>query len=109
MTNRDLSEAEIAFMTSHGVERLSVADFCARFAALGYTVDRSDDCKSMARYMTGARAGQSYPSCTTGINESDTGLRALNIHARRDSNFDAMQRLRGEIFAVNSGGWILSV
>lgn len=54
------------------------------------------------------RAGESYPCCTTGIDEIDTGLSFANCDARRDTNFRALQELRasGELFAVTNDGYI---
>lgn len=98
---------EIAYRESIGCERVSVAEFGRRFAALGYRVDRSMDCRGSARIMTGPRAGESYPCCDTGLNEADTGLRAWNYQARRDARFQAMQELRQRIFAVTQDGFIL--
>lgn len=100
---------ELAYRAAKGMHPLPVKVFCERFAALGYRIDRSDDCRSNARYMTGERAGESYPCCTTGIVEADTGLRAFNRDARRDERFAAMQALRGEVFAVLPSGHILEV
>jgi hypothetical protein len=100
---------EIAYRESIGCERLSVAEFGRRFAALGYRIDRTMDCRSSARYVTGPRAGESYPACDTGINEADTGLRAWNYAARRDAAFQAMQELRQQVFAVTRDGFILEV
>lgn len=84
-------------------ELLSVPEFVARFAALGYTVDRSLDCRSVARYLTGPMAGECYLSCTTSVKEADTGLSAFNYTARRDANFRKMQTLRREIAALSHG------
>lgn len=95
--------AEIEWRESIGQERLTVSEFTARFAALGYRLDRSMDCRSMARYMDGERAGASYPACDTGLKESDSGLSAWNCQARRDARFQAMQELRGQVFAVTRG------
>jgi hypothetical protein len=54
--------------------------------------------------MTGPRAGESYPCVTTGVSETDTGLSAFHVHARRDANFDKLQemRLSGKLFAVSA-------
>jgi hypothetical protein len=104
----DNLEREIASRLAFGCELLSVAALVVRYAALGYRVNRDDDCRAPSRIMTGPRAGESYPACTTGINETDTGLRAWNIAARRDSNFHAMTGLRESAFAVTRGA-ILSV
>lgn len=102
MTDTPLAR-EIAWLESQGVERVTVAEFGRRFAALGYRLDRSLDCRAMSRYMSGPRAGDSYPCCDTGLKESDTGLSAWNINARRDANFQAMQAMRGTFYAVTRG------
>ena len=97
-------EAEIAYRIAHGARQLSVAQFTAEFAALGYVLDRSMDCRSMARYMApDSESGRAYPCCTTSANEADSGLSAFNVGARRDSNFRKFQQLRGDIFAVSRG------
>lgn len=86
-----------------GREKLTIAAFAARFAALGYSLDRDMDCRSPARYVTGPFAGESYLCCTTGLKETDTGLSAFHYKARRDDNFRKMQELRHEICAVSRG------
>lgn len=86
-----------------GRQILSVAEFAARFAALGYKLDRSLDCRAPARYITGPHAGESYLACTTGLKEADTGLSAFHYQARRDDTFRKMQELRGQICAISRG------
>ena len=93
-------ETEIAHLLAHGCEHLTVKQFAARFAALGYTLDRSLDCRAPSRYL---ESGRSYPCCTTGLKETDTGMSAFHFQARRDDNFRAMQKLRRQIFAVSRG------
>ena len=63
------------------------------------------DCRGTSRYLTGEFAGLSYPVNTTGVKESDTGLSAFNVNARRDANFKELQRLRfeEELYAVVRG------
>ncbi len=104
-----LLEAELNYRAAIGQERVSVAEFSRRYAQIGYRVNRQMDCKSLARYMTGESAGRSYPSCDTGISEADTGLSAWNVNARRDSNFQRLQQMRGEFFAVTRCGYILEL
>lgn len=94
---------EITRRDADGCERLSVAALAARFAALGYTLDRSMDCRGLARYMSGPHAGAAYMCCTTGLKETDSGLSAFNVDARRDDNFREMQNLRQQIYAVSRG------
>ena len=74
-------------------------------SSIGYKLDRSMDCRHVARYLTGPRAGQTHPCISTGIKEIDTGLSFANYTARRDSNFEKLQSLRfsGELFAVVRG------
>ena len=93
-----------ALLREHfGTETVSVAEMGRRFLALGYALDRDMDCRGNARIMTGPLAGRSYPSCTTGLNEADTGLRAWNASARRDASFEAMQALRSSVVAISKG------
>lgn len=98
-----LLDAELSYRKEQGQAPVSVAEFTARFAALGYQLDRSMDCRALARYMTGERAGTAYPCCSTGVIEADTKLSAFNCDARRDERFRAMQELRGSIYAVSRG------
>ena len=91
---------EIAERRAHGATLLTVPQFAARFAALGYTLDRDLDCRSTARYLADNRT---YPCCNTGLKEADSGLSAWNVNARRDSRFEQMQELRGQIFAISRG------
>lgn len=94
---------QIASLRAHGCEVVSVAEMTRRFRALGYVLDRSMDCRAPARIMTGPDAGRSYPCCTTGVREADTGLSAFNADARRDDAFRQMQDLRQTVFAVSRG------
>lgn len=96
----DALDQEIAHLIAHGCERLTVEQFAKRFEALGYKLDRTMDCRAPARYL---ETGRSYPCCTTGLKEADTGMSAFHYQARRDNNFKAMQALRGKIFAVSLG------
>jgi hypothetical protein len=72
---------------------------------LGYRLDRSMDSRSTARWLTGERSGESYPCITTGIKESDTGKSAFHFEARRDKNFESLQKLRivGAYVPMNKG------
>ena len=64
-------EVEITHLKACGYEHLSVEQYAARFAELGYTLDRSMDCRASARYL---ESGRSYPCCSTGLKETDTTL-----------------------------------
>lgn len=96
----DALQVEIETRLAMGCEMLTVPQFVARFAALGYRVDRSLDCRSTARYL---KTGRTYPACSTGMAESDTGRSAFHYESRRDSRFKAMQALRQHVFAVSRG------
>jgi hypothetical protein len=98
-------ESELAHRASMGQQPVNLAEIEALLAPLGYRLDRTMDCRSQSRYMTGPREGESYPCITTGIRERDSGLTAWNFQARRDDNFYKLQALRltGEVFAVISG------
>lgn len=96
-------ETEISRRIAAGCEQLSVSAMGARYLALGYRLDRSRDCYSNSRYVSGPFAGQSYPAITTGAKESDTGRSFAHFESRRDENFKAMMDLRQTVFAVTRG------
>ena len=98
-------EIELAARAALGQRPTTVAHIGAVLGALGYRLDRSMDCKSLARYMQGPRTGQSYPVITTGIKEADTGRSFVHFESRRNDNFKKLQELRfnQELFAVVRG------
>jgi hypothetical protein len=98
-------DRELAWRRQRGQSPVTVQAIAQALTALGYKLDRSMDCRGHSRYLTGERAGESYPCMTTGIQEADTGLGAFQATARRDANFRKLQALRynGELFAVVRG------
>lgn len=83
---------------------LQIQEIAQQLKNLGYKLDRSLDCASMATWKTGERAGASYPVLTTGVKEIDTGRSAFNVQSRRDDNFQKLQALRfAETYAVTRG------
>lgn len=88
------------------MRQLSIAQLDTELARLGYRRDRSMHCASIARWMTGPRAGKSYPCVTFGVVEADTGLSAFNVNARRDDQFKALQQLRQYAYSVSRGAII---
>lgn len=96
---------ELARRAADGREPVTVAYIGARLAELGYKLDRSGDCRHVARYVTGEHAGESYPAISTTIREIDSGLTFANVNARRDANFRTLQnhRIAGDLFAVVNG------
>lgn len=102
-------EQEIAYRLAAGHRLLTVKQFAAEFAALGYRLNRKMDCRGIARYISGDRKDTSYPVCTPGLTELATGLSAFHFQGGRGKNFQRMQKLRNEIFAVTAKGDILEV
>jgi hypothetical protein len=97
------AQTEAANRVASGARQLTVNQFKAEFAALGYRFDADMACKSLARYMTGPYAGETYPANSWYPVQADDGLSAWNVNARRDDNFKALQKLRNEVFAVYAG------
>lgn len=104
------TELEYRRKNNQGIEFTSPLALDKELRKIGYRLDRKMDCRSTARWMTGDRAGESYPACSTGIKEVDTGLSAFNVDARRDANFDKLQELRitGAWVAMHNG-YILEI
>lgn len=96
-------QAEIDYRISTGFKQVSVYEFEQRFRDIGYMLDRSHDCRSTAQWMTGPEAGRTYPCCTVYPVEIDTGKSFAHFEARRDANFDALQKISSRIFAVSKG------
>lgn len=67
---------------------------------LGYRLDRSSDCHSVSRYMTGHRAGKTYPCVGMRIVQMDDGMGFSHFEARRDEKFKALQEMRGRMYVV---------
>ena len=95
-------ETELAHRAAQGFHPVTVAEMNETLNSLGYELNRSRDCHSSNRWMTGPRAGQSYPAINTGVRERDTKLEFCHVDARRDDNFKTLQEWRGEdrLFAV---------
>ena len=94
---------EVAYRLSQGWRQVSFEQFKAEYAAIGYTFDRSSDVRSIARYMAGEQAGQSYPYLGLYPVQADDKVSAWNVNARRDANYEAFKALRNSLFAVVQG------
>ena len=94
---------EVAYRLSQGWRQVSFDQFKAEYAAIGYTFDRSSDVRSIARYITGEQAGQSYPYLSLYPVQADDKVSAWNVNARRDANYEAFKALRNSLFAVVQG------
>jgi len=94
---------EIAYRLSVGQRRVSLEVFEDTIRQYGYRFDRRMDCKGPSRYMTGDRAGKSYPALSLKPVQIDDGLAWCNVEARRDSNFDALKASRETMFSLVNG------
>jgi hypothetical protein len=92
---------------------MQIKDIQKSLKALGYRLDRSEDCKGVSRVypFNEDQEEYSYLCCTTGIKEIDSGMSAFHYQAKRDDNFKQLQamRLSGEYFAVLKNGYILEI
>lgn len=100
MTTNSQAKIEAQHLISEGLRQVTLATMSAELAQLGYRLDRSMDCASMATNMTGERAGQRYPALALYPKVKDTGLSAWNVDARRDANYKRLQQYRMEVFAI---------
>lgn len=100
--NRLLND-ELQYRAQQGLHPVSIEQFNEAFSELGYRIDRSLECRSVAHHLSGERKGSGYPSITTRVKEADTGLSAFHVDARRDVNFEMMQQIRQQVFAVTDG------
>lgn len=93
-------------MVSTGMRAVTLSEAEYELALLGYELDRSMDARCRAKWMTGALAGETYPTTTTCIRQCDDKLSAFNADARRDANYTALRELRRTTFVVSRGGII---
>jgi hypothetical protein len=97
---------EVASRLAMGYTQITMNELSQRLRNIGYRLDRSMDCKSVARWMTGARAGETYPVNSVYTRQIDDGKSACHFEARRDANFDVWVRLRNEVFCVSGGNLV---
>ena len=95
--------AEIKDRLAHGQIQVTLAQWSTEIKKFGYRFDRSMDCRCNAQYMTGPRAGETYPHLSLGVVESDTGISWANIAARQDARREQLKALREAYFAVVRG------
>ena len=94
---------EVTYRLAQGWRQVPFEQLKAEYAAIGYTFDRSSDVRSIASYMTGERAGQSYPYLGLYPVQADDKVSAWNVNARRDMNYESFRALRNSLFAVVQG------
>ena len=104
-TNTKSLQEELKFRETLGLKPMTRAELATRLKSLGYKMERGSDHAYVARYMSGPAAGRTYPAISTYVIEVDTGKGFANVEARRDKNFEELQRLRreGSLFAVVRG------
>ena len=100
---KSADEMRAILKSQSNVRFVSVKELARLVSDLGYRLDRSMDCRADSRYLDGPLAGMSYPCCTTGLLEADTGRSAFHYQARRDANFRALQELRGTVASMSRG------
>lgn len=103
----DLAD-EVAYRLTIGGKQVTLETLAEELKAIGYRLDRSMDCKHVARYMTGDRAGKTYPACGLRPVQIDDGIAWCHVDARRDANFNALKAIRDTLFAV-SGGCLMEI
>ncbi|WP_157643939.1 hypothetical protein [Burkholderia ubonensis] len=103
-TARDESIAkEVAFRDKLGLKKVTFEQLKAMIRELGYRFDPRMSCKSLARYMTGERAGESYPANSLYPVQIDNGKSYANVESRRDSNWEKLKEIRNTYYAVHGG------
>jgi len=102
-TREDSIAKEIAFREKLGSKKVTVAQLRAMIRKIGYRFNPHMSCKSLARYMTGERAGESYPSNALYPVQIDDGRSYANVDARRDANFERLKEIRNTYYAVHGG------
>lgn len=94
---------EVANRIKHGMVQVKFSELKAMIRELGYAFDLNMSCKSIARYMTGDRAGESYPANSLYPRQIDDGKSYAHFEARRDANFERLTEIRNTYFAVHGG------
>ena len=94
---------EVTYRLAQGWRQVPFEQFKAEYAAIGYTFDRSCDTQGMARYVSGERAGLSYPCLTLYPVQADDKVSVWNVNARRDTNYESFRALRNSLFTVVQG------
>jgi hypothetical protein len=103
--NEAVLGSEIAYKLRNGSRQVTLQQLDEELRAIGYRLDRSGDCHSRNRYLTGERAGESYPAVNMTVVQISNGLSAFHVDAKRDAAFDTLQSMRATeaLFAVHRG------
>jgi len=94
------TQKEIKEMLAAGMKQYAKTEIIAEFKALGYTL------YNFERYYNTGNTNN-YHAYIVQIKETDTGISAWHYRdARRDANFNAMQKMRKNCFGVSKGAII---
>lgn len=96
-------QAEVVARQSIGMVQVKFDELKAMIRELGYRFDMDMACRSVARYMTGARAGESYLSNSLYPVQIDDGKSYAHFESRRDSNWQQLKAIRDKYFSVHAG------
>ena len=102
-SDADELTVEVAHRLSFGQRRVSMAEMAALIGQYGYRFDRTSDCRSRTRVISGPMAGHGYSALSLRPVQQDNGIGWCSIDARRDANLHALQALRSTVFAVSRG------
>lgn len=91
---------EVADSLKSGMRQMSMAEYRAALAQLGYEIDPDSRCACIAKNMT---TGNTYPNVNWTPREIDTKRSAFHFESRRDANFKSLQELRFWTFVVQRG------
>lgn len=101
----DPLQQELTRRLALGYRPVTVQAMETALKELGYRLDRSGDCQSNTRWMSGEMEGLTYPAINTSVVQIDSSLSFAHVSARRDENFKKLQELRSNqsLFAVVKG------
>ena len=91
-----------------GNASMSFRNWEAALNAIGYKLDRSMKCDSVARIMTGDFAGINYPTRNYGLKHIESGLSAFHVDCPRP-NWGEVHELRNTAVLTPNRKWIASV
>ncbi len=96
---------ELARRAKRGCKPVTMAHLRQTLDGLGYAIADGMHADSMAQWMSGEFAGETYPTRALYVIEKDTRRSAFHYESRRDANFKAFQAMRFEesLFAVVRG------
>jgi len=107
MRKNDLDDGlakEIADLLAHGIRQVTIKEMKRAVNELGYTFDRYFDAKGICTNLTGKLAGVRFRGCSLSLRQMDNGISPFHYKdARRDKNFEKLQKFRGTLFAVRNG------